>query len=287
MAHENSETDSSYHREKEGPIPLKKNSSGWYINFLREARAAGIEGGDYVTVELEDAQQDPLVLIGLLPEPPENPQSNPLVRKVSDRGSTLSVKIPRKHLEEHGLDIDPDNYDTENRLLFDYLVDDGVVGLFPLGFEDGTEFVPTAVRDDEDPAVDATPDPEQSEQTTLANVEESGTPVSEQAITTAAQTTGVNREKIVGALERIDESVARDDLELVENVDPLETDDATVYLVTDESWAGLVDDLGLSEDVAVAVEQAETIAAEELSRDAGASEFMTAIGAGRVVVLRA
>lgn len=73
----------------------------------------------------------------------------------------------------------------------------------------------------------------------------------------------------------------------MENVDPLETDDATVYLVTDESWAGLVDDLGLSEDVAVAVEQAETIAAEELSRDAGASEFMTAIGAGRVVVLRA
>ncbi|MFC4553614.1 MULTISPECIES: hypothetical protein [Halorussus] len=262
---------SKYHREEGDPIRLMKESSGWRIGFGMEARAAGIEAGDYLYSDLEDAETDPLLILNRADDPGENPDSNPELRRVMDTGTSLSVKIPRRHLDEFGLGLNLDDYDNENPLLFEPLVDDGLVGLVPLGYVDGREFVPRAFRDQD--SGETTPEESESEQATLGgSVESTATPISEQAITAAAQTVGVNRDRLVDVLETINESVSEDDLNLIDEASPVQLDDVTVYFVTPETWPDAADDLALDEDLLEAAKLAYVRASEEIILKTGVEE---------------
>ena len=253
--------------DEDNHIRLQRGQSGWRINFGVQARQAGIEGGDYVVVDIEDPEYDPLVVVGQLPEQPENPEKDPFTRKVMNPGDTLAVKIPRRHLDDRGLDLPLDTYDNDNPLLFEPLVDAGLVGLAPLGYHDGTEYVPPGHRD-ENPEVESAPDPEQSEQATL--VETTGPdavgPIPPEAISAAAQVTGVGTEQVRDALVTLADQLDADTLNArhVPEFDPVETPEGVVYVVDSDAWDSLADDVALDAGVQQAVRQAHVRAAEGL-----------------------
>ena len=263
-----SDSNPLYHRGEGDPVRLRRDQSGWRINFGIEARTAGIEAGDYVVVDLEDPGTDPLLLLGLLPEAPENPKQDPFTRKVMDRGDTLAVKIPPRYIDERGLDLDADTYDNDNPLLLEPLVDDGLVGLEPTEYYDGTEFVPSANRDDS--GVEVTPDAEVSEHVSLSenapNTPESVGAIPADAITAAAQLTGVETEAVERALTLVSDGLDADalaDYSAPEH-DPVETPEGTVTVVTPDVWGNLDATQGLGPNVQQAVRQAHARAAERL-----------------------
>jgi len=265
------ERDSTRNRQQGDPIQLRRDGTSWRLSFGPEAREAGIEAGDYVAVDLEDGEYDPLLVIGLLPEPPENPSRDPFTRKVMERGDSLAVNVPGRHMDDRGLGLDPGEYDNETPLLFEPLVDNGLVGLAPLGYADGREYVPRGHRDG-DPGVDAAPDPE-TEQVSLAEstpeTPEGVGAIPPEAIQAAAQTTGVDAETVERALQLLANDCSPDALAdyRVRKFDAVETPEGTVYVVSSDVWEALDATSRLDGAVRQAVRQAHVRAAELLLED--------------------
>jgi hypothetical protein len=250
---------SRHHREEGDPVRLRKRESGWLINFGMEARAAGIEPGDYVVVDLEAPETDPLLVVGVLAEPPENPEQDPLVRKVAERGTGRSVTIPPSHLDDRGLDLARESYDNDTPLLFEPLLDDGLVGLQPVRYTDGTGFVPPGDREDESAGSPA--------DATEWAADESGPdavgPIKQEAIAAAAQLTGTKRPQVRTALQQLAERGP--DVDVLADIrayPAVETPEGVVHVVESDAW----DALDAPEDPAVrqAVRQAHVRTAERL-----------------------
>jgi hypothetical protein len=263
------ERDSSRNRQSTGLISLRKQDLKWLVSFGPEADEAGIEAGDYVVVDLEDPEYDPLLVVGVLPEAPENPEQDPLTRKVMDRGDTLAVTIPKRVLDDRGLDLDMDSYESKNPLQFDTLVDRGLVGLAPVGYADGQEFVPKGHRDG-DMAVDAEPDTGRTEQVPLADATpetpQGVGPIPPEAIQAASQTTGVESKTIERALKLLvtDLNMGALGSHLVAEYELTETPDGTVAVVNPDVWDSLGATQNLDSSVQQAVRQSHVRAAEML-----------------------
>lgn len=260
--------DSTRNRSSGDLISLRKSGSNWQLSFGPEAREAGIEAGDYVVVDLEDPEFDPLLVIGVVPDPPENPKDDPFTRKVTKRGDTLGVTIPERNIDERGLGLSADEYDTENPLQFEPLVQQGLVGLAPVGYADGREYIARGHRSDSGP-VDAAPDPN-AEQVSLADAApetpEGVGAIPAEAIQAASQLTGVASETVERALQLLADSLDVDALDAhhAEAFDPVETPDGTVHIVSRDVWSALDATQNLDASVQQAVRQAHTLAAETL-----------------------
>jgi len=128
---------SQYIREKGDPVRLRvaSNETSWILNMGMEFRDAGIDAGDNVEVDFIWDEDGPMLLLGQIPD--EEAEDSARARKVSDRGSTLSVKPPKDFLEddpEFGLGLDIGDYDNDNPLLLESMVMEGSVGLVPVGY---------------------------------------------------------------------------------------------------------------------------------------------------------
>ena len=195
---------------------------------------------------------------------------------MSDRGKNLSVKPPRELLEADseygaGLGLDRGEYDNDDPLCFDALVEDGLVALAPVGYESTL----TASREGETPAsaspADGTEDDSPSE--TSGEDAASSYPLSEEAVSAAAQATGVSMTALRDALATVSASVDVDELATAPDYDLLDVDDRRVLVVPDRVWSDLQARLDLEADVLEAARLAHTRMAETLVVDAEASEY--------------
>ncbi len=236
------------------PVRLRQGQSGWLINIGIESQAANIKSGEYVVVDLQETRHGPLLTLTRLSESPSNPEANPLVRKVMDRGDTLAVTIPPRHLGDRGLTLSQDEYTNSNPLLFEPLVKTGVVGLAPTTYYDGTTFSIPSHFD----AGDANP----------GTPEDVG-PIPPEAIQAAAQTTGVGSATVERALQLLADDLAADALadHRVSEYDAVETPEGTVYVVGSGVWEALDATSRLDASVRQAVRQAHVRAAELLLED--------------------
>lgn len=97
----------------------------------------GIDAGDYVEVDFIWDEDGPMLLLGKIPS--SEADDSPRARKVTDRGSTLSVKPLKDYIEddpEFGLGLDIDDYDNINLFLLEPMVMEGSVSLIPFSFAD-------------------------------------------------------------------------------------------------------------------------------------------------------
>lgn len=130
-------------------VRLARTRNDWIIHMTQELEQAGFEGTEKVDIDLLWEGDDPMVVIGEVdPDEPE-PQGMNRRRAIMDRGSSLGLKLPKSIIEDDpaknaGLGIDSEVYEKEERPLYlEPLVDpDGVVGLIPAAYEDGTLFEP-------------------------------------------------------------------------------------------------------------------------------------------------
>lgn len=239
------------------PVRLRYDQSGWLVNIGIEATAARFSGGDHVLVDLKDMPHCPLLTISQLADPPSNPGQNPLMRKLMDRGDTIAVTIPPRHITDRGLGLAGPTYNNNNPLLLKPLVETGVVGLEPTNYYDGTAYV---LPDYFSTNTVTSPD----KPTTSEGIG----PIPPDAVTAAAQTTGVSAATVERALDllAIDRLPAADVLSAhrLADYDPVETPDATVYVVASDVWDALDATSGFDADVQQAVRFAHVRAAESL-----------------------
>lgn len=273
--HDDEGASSRYHREQGDPVRLRVASNGtsWIFNMGAELRAAGIEGGDTVTVDFiwDDGDEDPMLIFGKLPDRAGDGEFEDAARTrtVSDHQSTLSVKPPKEFLESDpdlGLGLDIDAYDNSNPLLFEPLVMEDAVGLVPI---DHYEAVTAAQREAEGDEAEEGDDAEAD----APRQTDPEHPVSESAVATAAQVTGVTAAALQSALAMVAEAVGPDDVEPVEEFAPLEADGHTVLVVDDEQWRRIAEQAGLDDTVGEAARLAHTQYAEDLAVAHGGSEF--------------
>lgn len=274
-------SESRYRREDGDPVRLRVASNGtsWILNMGMELREAGISGGDYVEVDFLWDEDGPMLLLGKIPS--DEADDSQRARKVSDRGSTLSVKPPKEFLEddpEFGLGLDIDTYDNDNPVLLDSMVTAGSVGLVPLGFADELEELSESETETETAAEAATEaeteaDVDGADAEDQADTSGPGHPVGVDAVTTAAQLTGIDEDELHGALETLQDTVTVDDVEAADDFEPLDAGDRVVIVVEREAWERLEETLGLDHALAEAARMAHTQQAEDLAVDYGGDEF--------------
>ena len=136
-------------REPGELVRLSHTRNEWIIHMKPELEQAGFEGGETVDIDLLWDDDEPMLVIGEVdPEEPEPPGMDRR-RTIMDRGTSLGVKLPKSSIEGEpetgaGLGINPDTYAKQERpLYFEPLIEpDGVVGLIPVAYEDGTAYNP-------------------------------------------------------------------------------------------------------------------------------------------------
>jgi len=253
-------------------LKVASNETSWVLNMTEPLRDANIEAGDHVDVDLLWEDDSPMLVFGKVPADVADADDDAArTRTVTDRGKNLSVKPPTELLEADseygaGLGLDRGEYDNDDPLCFDALVEDSLVALAPVGYE-STLTASESVADDSD----ANKPTSGTLQT--GGGESSHQPLSEEAVSAAAQAAGVSAGVLRDALATVATTVDVDELATAPDYDPLDVDDYRVVVVPDRVWSDLQARLDLEADVLEAVRLAHTRMAETLVVDAGASEY--------------
>jgi hypothetical protein len=258
-------------------LKVASNETSWVLNMTQPLRDANIQGGDSVDVDLLWEDDSPMLVFGKVPaEAADADDDAARTRTVTDRGKNLSVKPPRELLEADseygaGLGLDRGEYDNNDPLCFDALVEDGLVALAPVGYESTL----TASQEGETPASEPSADSTEDDSPSETSGEDAASrhPLSEEAVSAAAQATGVSTTALRDALATVATTVDVDELATAPDYDRLDVDDHRVVVVPDRVWSDLQARLDLEDDVLDAARLAHTRMAETLVVDAGASEY--------------
>lgn len=272
----------------------------FHCYLTEETAAAGIDVGDTVAWDAlppETPDEPPMLVCQRVPE--SEADLIPTARTVSKQKDAVHVGIPTDVLGRErnlpgeppvALGLDVDAYDPDNALHFQALVDEGVVALVPVGYDDGRAF-----RFDADQgigyAVERVPDADASDHDQDQDHEQGGhatdatTPLSEHTIRAVADATGVDADTLADALDVLAARLTPNDLVRVPEYDPLDTDDGTVYIVDAADWERLLSDVFDSDALCEAVRTAHLDAAEDRIIDAGAREYRDATRDHAAVVI--
>ncbi|WP_353635516.1 hypothetical protein ABSL23_15840 (plasmid) [Halobacterium sp. NMX12-1] len=258
-------------------LKVASNETSWVLNMTDPLRDANIEAGDHVDVDLLWEDDSPMLVFGKVPaDVADSDDDAARTRTVTDRGKNLSVKPPRELLEADseygaGLGLDRGEYDNNDPLCFDALVEDGLVALAPVGYESTL----TASQEGETPASEPSADSTEDDSPSETSGEDAASrhPLSEEAVSAAAQATGVSTTALRDALATVATTVDVDELATAPDYDRLDVDDHRVVVVPDRVWSDLQARLDLEDDVLDAARLAHTRMAETLVVDAGAREY--------------
>ncbi|MCF2165429.1 hypothetical protein [Halobacterium salinarum] len=250
-------------------LKVASNETSWVLNMTQPLRAAGIQGGDHVDVDLLWEDDGPMLVFGRIPaDVAETDDAGGHVRTVTDRGTNLSVKPPCELIEANseygaGLGLDRSDYDNDDPLCFDVLVDDGLVALAPMGHK-------STLNASSEPEADGSTGSEPSSKTDATS---HGHPLTEDAVSAAAQATGVPVTALRDALGTVAADADVDEIETAADYDALDVDDRRVLVVPDRVWSDIQTRAGFDEDVFDAARLAHTRMAETLVFDASETEY--------------
>lgn len=219
-------------------------------NLARALQAGGIAGIEYVDVVFDDEDPDQPAL-AILPLDPDETEYASNARKVSYAGDSAEVRVPPDLLGggDHpggipsDLGLALDDYDNENKLLFEPVIGDGFLLLLPVRWEAGDPYVsPTS-----DPPQETNPetDSEADDRPQAAGVpgEALDVPVSRETLAETAQSTGVDPDALQAALAAVDDAADDVSWQTPVQYQPLEAEvdgrDATIHIVPESVWREL------------------------------------------------
>ena len=260
----------------------------FHLYLTEETDAAGIDVGDTVAWDVlppETPDEPPMLVCQRVPD--SEAEMVPTARTVSQQGTAVHVGVATDVLGRErnlpgeppvALGLDVPNYDPDNVLHFQPLVDEGVVALVPVGYDDGRAF-----RFDVEQGIGYPVGrvPESDERTsTTADVDaDADSPIPEHIVDTvcsATHDTTVDSETLRDALDVVAGRLSPDSLPHVPEYDPLETDAGTVYVVVPDEFDRILLDILDSSDLADAVRAAHRYHAEDCIMQAGASDYRDA-----------
>lgn len=219
-------------REPGELVRLGRDEPSWAFQMKQELEDAGIQAGDTVEFDLMWDETGPMLVAARVdPDEPAPPGLEDRRRSVIPRDRSLLVHPPVDLIEgdpslEAGLGIDSDEYDTSNALYFEPLVDDGLVGLVPVAYEDQTPFEPTQDA--------GTPE--------TIDLPETVAGIPREQVQAAADTTGVRVLQLADALEALQDTITEHgvEIEAAEKYDDLEVQDRVVRFVTPEEASRVI-----------------------------------------------
>lgn len=257
-------------------VALRKAEHSCEVRLKRFGPDANIDDGDYVDVMLDDELG---LVLGKIPED-DDVDAAPFARKFP------RVNVPIRHLDERGLNIPLDDMLDDDPFLFEPLVEDGIIGLVPLGFKH--EVLENAARPDNAVTWATDPDPESESAPGADETSTSGeqsqfdefdpepvetiAPIDTDIIDAVAQTLGHDAHTLATLVERVD-AVIPDDVTPADDYDALDVDDRRVTIIPESVWEEYAAAAELGADEATAARTVFVDQANALIREAGAREY--------------
>ncbi|WP_435345073.1 hypothetical protein [Haloarchaeobius sp. HRN-SO-5] len=253
------------------------------VYLTEQLREAGIPPESYVEVRLGTDFECPTLILSFAgQEKPPNVSS--LTRTVTAESRVSlpgNLVVHRDGPLQATLNLDPATYQNNNRLLFEPIVGEQIIALVPRRWEDGTEYKPGTYsrygywkqRVLEERSVEPI-DREPDQHTTTPEIDIC-TKIPEEYILRAHQHHGVDREVLRAAIKSVEESDPSP--EIVEEYEPLRTDQCSIFVVEDIEWTKIQLDVEIpTRELIDAVKMAHRLYAQKVIEQEGTIRYYRA-----------